>query len=101
MSETEVILERHTQQLDYLQKKVEKLENVMEEIRTISETLIKVANELKYTNEAVTRLETKMTDIENQPKQRLTKIQETIITAFIGGGITILIGAIVWVLQQK
>ncbi len=47
----EVIIERHAQQIKSLQREMSAMKEVQAEIRSMNETLVTLANELKYTNE--------------------------------------------------
>ena len=59
MEETEIILERHEQMLKVLERDIKDLKAVQSEIRTMNETLITLATELKHTNEHLARHEQK------------------------------------------
>lgn len=95
MDELRIILERHEQQLKRLEEDISGLRVVQAEIRSMNETLVELANELKHTNEHLARHETKIEAIENQPKARLQQIVTAIIAALSGGLISAIIGMIV------
>lgn len=92
MEEAQIILERHEQRLRTLERDVLDLKAVHLEIRTMNETLVTLANELKHTNEHLARNERKIDAIEAQPRLRLQQIATAIIAALSGGIITALIG---------
>lgn len=94
MDELPIILERHEQRLHTLEKEISGFREVQAEIRSMNETLVTLATELKHTNEHLGRHERKIDEIENQPKQRLQQIITAIIAALSGGLITTIIGFI-------
>lgn len=51
MEEASVILERHEQRINTLERDISDLKAVQTEIRTMNETLVTLATELKHTNE--------------------------------------------------
>ncbi len=94
MEETEIILERHEQMLKVLERDIKDLKAVQSEIRTMNETLITLATELKHTNEHLARHEQKIDAIEAQPKSRLQQIVTAVIAALAGGMISAVIGMV-------
>lgn len=62
------------------------------EIRSMNETLVTLATELKHTNEHLARHERKIDEIESQPKMRMQQIITAIIAALAGGLISAAIG---------
>ncbi len=95
MEEAQIILERHEQQLKTLERDVSDLKAVQAEIRSMNETLVTLANELKHTNEHLERNEQKIDAIEGQPKMRMQQITTAIIAALAGGLISAVIGMII------
>lgn len=95
MEEAQIILERHEQRLKTLERDVSDLKAVQAEIRTMNETLVTLANELKHTNEHLERHEQKIDAIEGQPRMRLQQITTAIIAALAGGLISAVIGMII------
>ncbi len=93
MEEVNVILERHDQYIQSLQRQMDDLREVQTEIRTMNKTLIMLATELKHTNEHLARQERKIDEIERQPKLRLNQIITAIIAALSGGLISVAISA--------
>lgn len=91
MEEARIVLERHDQQIQTLERDVLNLKAVQTEIRSMNETLVMLATELKHTNEHLAKHEQKIDEIENQPKLRIQQIIAAIITALAGGLITIII----------
>ena len=95
MEEVQIVLERHEQQLKILKRDVSDLKAVQLEIRTMNETLVTLANELKHTNEHLARNEQKIDALESQPKMRVQQITTAIISALAGGLISAIIGMII------
>ncbi len=94
MDETEVILERHEQRIKTLEREMTAMRQVQAEIRSMNETLVTLANELKHTNEHLARHERKIDEIDAVPKQRMQQIFTAIIAALAGGLISTIIGMI-------
>lgn len=90
----EVIIERHEQQIKSLQQEMGAMKEVQAEIRSMNETLVTLANELKHTNEHLARHERKIEEIDAIPKQRMQQIITAIIAALSGGFISAIIGMI-------
>lgn len=91
----EVILERHEQRIKTLERDMSAMKEVQVEIRSMNETLVTLANELKHTNEHLKRHEDKIDEIEAAPKQRIQQIITAIIAALAGGLISTIISKIV------
>lgn len=85
MEDAQIVLERHEQKLKVLERDVSDLKAVQVEIRTMNETLITLAGELKHTNEHLARHEQKIDTIENQPKIRAQQIITAVVAALAGG----------------
>ena len=81
MEDAQIILERHEQRLRTLERDVSEFKTVQAEIRTMNETLVTLATELKHTNEHLARHEQKIDDIESQPRARMQQIVTAIIAA--------------------
>lgn len=92
MEDTQIVLERHEQKLQILERDISDLKAVQTEIRSMNETLVTLATELKHTNEHLARHEQKIDEIENQPKIRMQQIVTAIIAALSGGLISAIIG---------
>lgn len=78
MGDIEVILERHEQQIKTLEREMSDMKEVQAEIRTMNETLVTLATELKHTNEHLARHEKKIDEIDNV--SLLTEIQRQSMT---------------------
>ena len=81
MEEIHVLLERHDQNIQILQKQVTDLYQVQKEIRAMNETLITLANEIKHANEHLPRHEEKIDEMESRPRVRLNQIAAAAVTA--------------------
>ena len=92
MEDTQIVLARHEQKLQILEREVSDLKAVQSEIRSMNETLVTLATELKHTNEHLARHERKIDEIESQPKMRMQQIITALIAARAGGLISAAIG---------
>lgn len=94
MEDYKIILERHEQRLKMLERDVSDIKEIQAEIRTMNETLVTLATELKHTNEHLASHERKIEAIDNIPKQRMQQIVTAIIAALAGGLISAVIGLV-------
>ncbi len=92
--DVEVIIERHEQQLKTLEREMNAIKEVQAEIRSMNETLVTLANEMKHTNEHLARHERKIEEMDSAPKQRTQQIVSAIIAALAGGLISLILGMI-------
>ena len=90
----EVIIERHEQKLKTLERDMSVMKEVQSEIRSMNESLVTLANELKHANEHLARHERKIDEIDTMPKKRMQQIITAIIAALAGGLISAIIGMI-------
>lgn len=95
MDKVELILERHEQHLKTLQRDISDLKEVQSEIRSMNETLVTFATELKHISENLAKHEKKLDEIDEQPKVRMQQIVTAVIAALSGGIITTIINRIV------
>lgn len=93
MGDIDVVLERHEQRIKRLEHDFTVLEAVQVEIRSMHETLVTLATELKHTNDHLEKHERKLDEIDRAPRQRLQQIVTAIIAALAGGLISTFIGA--------
>lgn len=63
MNDVNIILANHEQKITMLEKEISELKAVQAEIRTMNETLVTLATELKHTNEHLARHEKKSTKL--------------------------------------
>lgn len=94
MEDAQIVLERHAQRLNMMERDISDLKAVQAEIRTMNETLVTLATELKHTNEHMSRHEQKIDAIEGQPRMRMQQIVTAIIAALVGGLISTVIGMV-------
>lgn len=94
MIEIEVQLERHEQQIKTLERDMSDMKSVQAEIRSMNETLVSLATELKNTNAHLARHEKKIEEIDSIPKERMQQIAASIIAAVVGGIISLMIGSV-------
>ena len=92
MEDHKLVLERHENKIQAIEKEITDLKSVQSEIRSMNETLVVLATELKHTNEHLARHEQKIDEIESQPKVRMQQIVTAIIAALAGGLISTVIG---------
>ena len=90
----EVIIEGHEQRIKSLERDMKAMKEVQAEIRSMNETLVTLANELKHTNEHLARHERKIDEMDALPRQRIQQIITAIIAALAGGLISTIIGMI-------
>ena len=94
MNEVEVILERHEQRIQTLERDMTAMKEVQTEIRSMNETLVILATELKHTNEHLARHEQRIDEIDALPRQRVQQIVTAIIAALSGGIISMILSAV-------
>ena len=92
--EIEVILERHEQRIKSLERDMSEMKEVQAEIRSMNETLVTLANELKHTNEHLARHEQKIDEIDHAPGRMMKEIIIAVMAALAGAIITTIIGMI-------
>lgn len=92
MENVEIVLERHEQRIRKLEEEISVMKEVQGEIRSMNETLVMLANELKHTNEHLGRHERKIEEIENIPKLRTREVVTAVIVAVVTCTVTTLIG---------
>ena len=84
MEDIEILLERHEQRLKTLERDMFAMKEIQAEIRSINETLVTLATELKHTNEHLTRNERKIEEIDQAPRMRTQQIITAAIAAVAG-----------------
>ena len=94
MEEIEVVLQRHEQQIKTLERDMTDMKTVQAEIRSMHDTLVTLATELKHANEHLARHEQKIEEIKGIPGQRMQQIATAIIAALAGGLISMFINTI-------
>ena len=94
MEEIEVVLQQHEQQIKTLERDMTDMKTVQAEIRSMHDTLVTLATELKHANEHLARHEQKIDEIKSIPGQRMQQIVTAIIAALAGGMISMMINTI-------
>lgn len=94
MEDAQIVLERHEQRLRAVERDISDLKAVQAEIRTMNETLVTLASELKHTNEHLARHEQKIDAIESQPRLRMQQIATAIVAALAGALVSAIIGIV-------
>lgn len=89
MDNVMLVLERHDQSIRSVQRQMEELKEVQNEIRNMNGTLIMLTTELKHINEHLISQEHKIEAIEALPKTRLGQIFTAVIGAVVGAAITV------------
>ncbi len=74
--------------------RLDKLEQIQNELKAISVTLLKVGDKVEYLGNSVDTLNKKVAETEEQPKKTLGTIKAAIITAICSGLISIIISII-------
>ena len=74
--------------------RIEKLENVVEAIHDMSNTMVKLVEQIKTTNENVQELKCKVDAIENEPATDYKQLKKTITTSIVTTVIGAIIGAV-------
>lgn len=95
MEELQILLERHELKIKTIEKEISELKAVQSEIRSMNETLVTLATELKHTNEHLARHERRIEEMEGQPRARMQQIVTAIIAALAGGLVSTVIGFII------
>ncbi len=89
-----VMLESHEQRIKSLERDMSDMKQVQAEIRSINETLVTLATELKHTNEHLARHERKIEEIDAVPRQRIQQLVTAIVAALAGCLVSLIIGQI-------
>lgn len=72
--------------------RLEKLEPIVNEIHTMSETMVRLVSEVQHTNENVSEIKDKVDILESKPSARMEQIKTAVITAVITAVASGLIG---------
>lgn len=72
--------------------RLEKLEPIVNEIHTMSETMVRLVSEVQHTNENVSEIKDKVDILESKPSARMEQIKTAVITAVITAVVSGLIG---------
>ena len=90
----EVAIERHEQKIQTLERDMMAMKEVHKEIKSMNETLVTLAPELKHTNEHLARHEQKIDEMDSAPKARMQQTVTAIVAAFAGALVSTIISYI-------
>ena len=93
--ELDVVIERHEQRLNTLERDMGAMKDVQNEIRTMNESLVTLANEMRHTNEHLARHERRIDEIDAMPRLRLQQTVTAVVSALAGGLISMIISLII------
>ena len=91
LEEASVALAHHEERLCQLEREVCVMKEVQAEIRTMNETLVVLASELKHTNLHLARHEAKLDALEAAPRERGRQILTGVLAALAAACATALI----------
>ena len=80
-----IVMERHEQKLNHLQKQLDELKAVQKEIKAMNESLIKITNEIKHTNASLLSCEMKINELQSAPAKKWEKITVSLISSVLCG----------------
>ncbi len=76
-------------------RRIEKLENVVEAIHDMSNTMVKLVEQIKTTNENVQELKGKVDAIEREPAENHKALKKTVITCIVTAVVSAIVGALI------
>jgi chromosome segregation ATPase len=76
-------------------RRIEKLENVVEAIHDMSNTMVRLVEQIKTTNENVQHLKVKVDAIEQEPAQNFKSLKKTVITCIVTAVVSGIVGALI------
>lgn len=87
--------------------RLDKLEPIVEEIHTMSNTMVQLVQEVKHTNEAVStidkkvdRMDSRVDEMEKAPAKKWDKVKDKLIDLVLGAVVGFLIAGIIWAAVQ-
>lgn len=78
--------------------RLDKLEPIVDEIHSMSETLVEMTNEMKHTNRTVEDIKEKVEVMEQEPANRWKDSTRAIFNAFLGAVGTAVAGGLIYIL---
>ena len=88
-------------------RRLDKLEPIVEEIHTMSNTMVQLVQEVKHTNEAVSSLDAKVErmdgrvdDMEKAPAKRMDSVKNKLIDTVLGVVVGFLVAGLIWAAVQ-
>lgn len=76
-------------------KRLDKLEEVTNEIHTMSNTMVKLVEQTKDTKESVNKLQEKVEAIEKEPAENYKQLKKTVWTSILTGVLGAIVGALI------
>ena len=86
-----------SKELENLEKRVEKLENIFDTINKLTLQIEQLAMETKYSREDLNKVINRVDILEHKPEQRYDNIVMTLITGIVGA----IVGAIMSLIIRK
>ena len=87
--------------------RIDKLEPIVDEIHTMSNTMVQLVQEVKHTNDAVggldqkvDRLDSRVDDMERAPGQEWSSAKKTVFNTILGAVVGFLIAGLMWAAVQ-
>ena len=87
--------------------RIDHLEPIVNEIHTMSNTMVQLVQEVKHTNEAVStidkkvdRMDSRVDEMEKAPAKQASAIKEKVISAVCGAIIAFLVAGLLWAAVQ-
>jgi len=92
MEQTEIILAHHDERISVLEREISGVKEIQAEIRTMSESLLVFAEELKHTNRHLEKQEARLSAMEDAPRVQAQKITLAVVSALSAALATAIIG---------
>lgn len=87
--------------------RLDKLELIVEEIHTMSNTMVQLVQEVKHTNEAVNnldakveRMDSRVDEMERAPAKRFNNVKDAVLNNLLGAIVGFLIAGLLWAAIQ-
>lgn len=80
--------------------RLNKLEPIVNEIHTMSETMVRLVSEVQHTNENVAEIKDKVETMEQEPAKRWKESTKAIFNAFLGAIGTAIAGGLIYILTM-
>lgn len=76
-------------------RRIEKLEKIVEAIHDMSNTMVRLVEQIKTTNENVQELKVKVDAIEQEPAESYKALKKTVITCIVTAVVSGIVGALI------
>ena len=87
--------------------RIDKLEPIVEEIHTMSNTMVQLVQEVKHTNEAVStidkkvdRMDSRVDEMEKAPAKKWDRVKDKLLDLVLGAMVGFLIAGLLWAAVQ-